>query len=319
VTTPLVLLFYPERLRDGRFAHVEEGSTAGQLSADNESDGVFKSRFSMVLDKLEHLPAAMTFAQLIKVPSFGSTTTTLASDHGSIEKVPTDTKESPTGSTADALAVMPLPRHRQTSIDTLRLIELSDRTSGMLKAHSADMLMHQDTVLSVMRTFGKLNHLAVSTSLVVVPEEEFASNVATHARNTGSQMIVLPWSLAPMAAQEVAAANPFDTLFRRNSSTNDASSHAYSHVIRSIFANSPTDVALFLDRGLSSKDDSSPHLFLPFFGGPDDRLALSLVVQFCRNTAISATVIRVHKTETSQANDIAGDGQLAYGNVSATF
>ena len=35
------------------------------------------------------------------------------------------------------------------------------------------------------------------------------------------------------------------------------------------------------------------HLFLPFFGGPDDRLALEFVVQLCAHPGVSATVVRV--------------------------
>ena len=38
-------------------------------------------------------------------------------------------------------------------------------------------------------------------------------------------------------------------------------------------------------------------LFVPFFGGPDDRLALDFAVQLCANPRISATVVRVTKRD----------------------
>ena len=38
----------------------------------------------------------------------------------------------------------------------------------------------------------------------------------------------------------------------------------------------------------------------PFFGGPDDRLALDFAVQLCANPRISATVVRIAKCEDAE-------------------
>ena len=39
-------------------------------------------------------------------------------------------------------------------------------------------------------------------------------------------------------------------------------------------------------------------MFLPFFGGPDDRLALEFVVQLCNeNPCVRATVVRIVKRD----------------------
>jgi len=56
---------------------------------------------------------------------------------------------------------------------------------------------------------------------------------------------------------------------------------------------------LFVDRGMSIPYTglTGQHLFLPFFGGPDDRLALSFLVQLCTNTSVNATVIKMQKTD----------------------
>jgi len=44
------------------------------------------------------------------------------------------------------------------------------------------------------------------------------------------------------------------------------------------------------------------HIFLPFFGGPDDRLALEFVVGLCRrNERLRATVVRLQKVEAGVA------------------
>src|SRR5882757_2264184 len=63
-------------------------------------------------------------------------------------------------------------------------------------------------------------------------------------------------------------------------------------------------VALFVDPGHTHHThiNTSPggnveqqHIFFPFFGGPDDRLALEFVVQLCANPKMGATVVRMEK------------------------
>jgi len=77
----------------------------------------------------------------------------------------------------------------------------------------------------------------------------------------------------------------------------------YSEFIRKVFALTPTNVTLFVDSGHTApyaggtSTTATQHLFLPFFGGPDDRLALSFVVQLCRNSSVQATVVRIQKNE----------------------
>jgi hypothetical protein len=55
-----------------------------------------------------------------------------------------------------------------------------------------------------------------------------------------------------------------------------------------------TDVALYVDQSPPSVDivtGSRYHVFLPFFGGPDDRLTLDFVVQICDNPMMTATTV----------------------------
>lgn len=92
------------------------------------------------------------------------------------------------------------------------------------------------------------------------------------------------------------AYNPFDGVFGKGSSPERTTSVVYANFIRNVFSQSPTDVALFVEHGSAAAGDGH-HIFLPFFGGPDDRLALTFVVQLCSNPNISATVLRMTKTE----------------------
>jgi len=135
--------------------------------------------------------------------------------------------------------------------------------------------------------------------LSVVSHNEWAYAVADHAERHGSQLVLIPWipptlnstadTSEPGARPEL---NPFDTFFGL-SSTDNSTSTLYSHFVRGVFRHSKTDVALFVDMGDNAGTNGQQHILLPFFGGPDDRLALELVVQLCNNPRMSATVIRV--------------------------
>jgi hypothetical protein len=142
--------------------------------------------------------------------------------------------------------------------------------------------------------------------------------------------------------------NPFEHIFGGRSggpstanNSEKAASTTYAQFVRKVFSLSSVDVALFLendgsgyntdhfnnaddqtshdvDGGLhSGNSDGSltqplvegQHLFLPFFGGPDDRLALNLIVQLCSNPngSVIATVVRFTKTEPDVEADISRD------------
>jgi len=114
--------------------------------------------------------------------------------------------------------------------------------------------------------------------------------------------------------QRVGTRNPFDGIFHKITQDDQTCSVVYSEYLRNVFQKSPVDVALFVDRGLASASTglgSKQHLFLPFFGGPDDRLALRFLTQICQhNGDVSATVIRISKSE-GQGKVTPPDGALA--------
>jgi hypothetical protein len=256
MTTPLTLLFYPPQY------HVHIGSNKAKDGAlDDETgkrqhdDEHTKTKFAMVLDKIDQLPAVMTITQLI-LPSSVSPTT--SSNSSTKSEKASDTVDFPAPNNGL------VPRIR---MDALRLIELTARTSAVLKSQEAESLMRSDPVISVFRTFGYLNRFFVSTALSVVSYDQFSTAVADHARESESDMVIVPWCRAARSPEQ---------------------------------GSSGSDVALFVDRGVMTSPSyngvAEQHLFLPFFGGPDDRLALSFVVQLCSNPTVTATIVRLTKT-----------------------
>ncbi|KIY51657.1 hypothetical protein FISHEDRAFT_64170 [Fistulina hepatica ATCC 64428] len=275
ITTPLTLLFYPPRVRVHASGTKDVSSSETLEKAISPSPasakaGESKTKFALVLDKVEQLPAAMTLSMLLQPD-----------------------------------AALPSPAY-PIAVDALRLFELSARTSAVLLSHDSDQLVLNDPVMSVFRTFGRLNRLHVSAAVSVVPHDEFPDAIETHVREASSQMVIIPWARGAASGDvDVGAGlgaggplNPFDNVFRKATAADQTSSVVYSDLIRRVFATSSTDVALFIDRGVGVQPSASEmHLFLPFFGGPDDRLALSFLVQVCANPRVRATVVRIIKTD----------------------
>ncbi|KAG2049554.1 hypothetical protein BDR06DRAFT_961357 [Suillus hirtellus] len=297
MTTPLVRALYPPERRviatSGGASPKTRDDEGGDLDADKKSlmneEQPWRYRFTVVLDKLEHMPCMMALTQLIRppVPDFSSVVSMSAASDAAPLKY----------------------RRPEVSINALRLIELSDRASAVMKSSTADTLIHTDPLLGIFRMFGELNDLPVSSSLAIVPHDDLACNVVDHARQDASQLILLPW-LPPCASiaetsegatprREKFDHNPFEVIF--GTSRDKSASAIHSQFVRGVFARSDTDVALFVDPGnhlnTGAKTGGSYHIFLPFFGGPDDRLALEFVMQLCTNPRINATVVKMEKRE----------------------
>lgn len=284
MTTPLVLLFYPAKYRVHQHSDRKRGGGETATGAKHLTNDGGKTKFALILDKIESLPAAMTLSQLLNSP--------LASSPLSSQRSSVDEKAVNTVNTRTAPPI---------TIEALRLIELSSRTSAVLRSQEAESLLYNDPVISVYKTFGQLNRFNVSANLSVIDQDQFPDAVAKHVAETGSQMTIIPWPrgvtsiLEEHQDQKVGARNPFDGVFHKTTTVDQTSSVIFSEFIRNVFAKSPSDVALFVDRGMSngSVTTSHQHLFLPFFGGPDDRLALTFLVQLCENPLVTATVVRI--------------------------
>ncbi|KAF8592107.1 potassium:hydrogen antiporter [Ramaria rubella] len=325
LTTPLTLLCYPPEYRTGSTRKVKDAGNQDPTKA-VESDEIFKARFAVVLNRIEHLPAIMTITQLLQPAK----RIVSVSSRSSMSIDPKDEKAELSRDIAqerlypELKGAPPSPgveNNARISIEALRLIEMTDRTSAVMRSSEADDLIHRDTLISVFSTFGRLNRIPVSTSLAFVAQEAFPSSVATHARDTGAQLVVVPWhsgNSSVLADEPNASAtslattyNPFDGIFGKGSGADRTSSVVYANFVRRVFSESPTDVALFVERsGVATCDQ---HIFLPFFGGPDDRLALKFVLQLCANPNITATVVRFHRSggnlEATRSNDLTDKGR----------
>ncbi|KAG9046427.1 K(+)/H(+) antiporter [Tulasnella sp. UAMH 9824] len=342
--TPVAVWLYPPHLRTravptgGNFSSLS--GAAGEKGAMRLSSEK-KERFLVVLDRMGHMPSAMAITQLLRPAN----------------PIPAPTKASATGHSSHP----PSPRRSQepqpdtkTTVTALRLVELTDRTSDLMRSSVPEELMVRDPLLNVFHMFAGLNDLDVYNRLSVSTYDTYHERIGIVAEESSAQLILLSWNsplrglaggqhggvaltVQPTMAsgdshgavpQVTHTSNPLAGLFAGPSShgaTGGAqstaltrhekiSSVAHSHFIRRLYASAPADVGLFVDNQAVQQPGhilgSKAHLLVPFFGGPDDRLALEFVVQLCERPEVTATIIRVTKEALLSESEGEGKGKI---------
>ncbi|GAA5920681.1 hypothetical protein JCM1841_002894 [Sporobolomyces salmonicolor] len=344
ITTPLTLAFYPVsyRLKKDRERRALTSTTFGSLGKDDSGpgtatsgDGVVEkplSRFAVVLEQFDHLPALMAFLRLVKAPSVVNASATAAGGQSASDRAAAEEKSAlalADDSPASSRPVFPAASNTP-SLSALRLVALTDRTSALLRAASStSALLRADSLSSVLRSFAAGLGISVHSRLSIVNHEGYVEQVAQFVEESESEMLVLPWALEGVAkageregdddVEEIGVVeqylpNPFEGLFgveKGSKGTKGGEAAEYAAFARKVFAQASCDVALFLDRSSSASSTtmislptSRSHLFLPFYGGSDDRLCLSLLIQLvASNPGLTATVLRLTKAAELTADD----------------
>ncbi|TGO31272.1 hypothetical protein BPAE_0001g01700 [Botrytis paeoniae] len=247
----------------------------------------------LVYLRLDSLPSLFTFIALLG----GDNTSTVTKVHRSKAELETVDEDG----TPSSL----IPKKKPLEVHGVRLLELTDRTSSVMA--EVDEYTHRDPVVNAFRTFAQLNNVAVSGGVSVVPESDYAEALTTQAADNFSDLVLIPWtepSILPV---------------------NEVHHDSFSSGLQDIFIQKTLEIAncniaIFINRGfggptlreprnLSSSAsrlslrssqraervapiaDRSHHVYFPFFGGADDRVALRFVLQLAQNSNITATII----------------------------
>ncbi|WVQ93063.1 hypothetical protein IAU59_000127 [Kwoniella sp. CBS 9459] len=343
ITTPITLAVYPEhrrnRISESRKKDSEKNVQGGSTNVTGGSGGREEtSRVLVILQKLEHLSAVMFLTQLLETGSTVQRKPFNAAEavgHGIIKSEFND--ESTSSTPENQLARLPTigsnhgeasgPQSPAPSIDALKLIELTGRTHSVMQSAEKDQLLLTDDTLQLFRQFGQLRGLDVTPHISIVDSESYPQAVADYASDLGSELVIVPWTVPPQGSsselidpspsasntQAITAStsgfvSQFDSIFGSETS----GSPMYTHFVRRVFSECSSDIALFVDRGFGGSASFAPgsgqHIFLPFFGGPDDRLALRFVVQLCKHLNVTATIVRVEKPEIGDDESTAEEG-----------
>lgn len=274
----------------------EDGSSSSD-TVQGEKAQARKVSKATVLLRLESLPSILTFLDLLGGPR----PSTLPKVHKSKKRTNATHEEHQ------------LTCRRPLEVHGMRLEELTQRTSAVMQVTEMDGMQERDPTLNVFRTFGIFHNLAVSTSLSITPEEDFAEVLTSSVKHHHSDMLLVPWSETGTLAE---ISDPHAT-----GSENRFTSQQYNSFISRVLDSSTCNTAIMVNRGFGSSDlalhraisqrsmrsrknadgislinpisDPSHHVFFPFIGGSDDRLALRFVLQLAENVNVTATIIHV--------------------------
>ncbi|KAJ3381548.1 K(+)/H(+) antiporter [Lobulomyces angularis] len=200
----------------------------------------------------------------------------------------------------------------ETNIEltAFRILPLGDRIGSLMKAQEASETLRADPVLEVFKTFAQLNHIPIDTMLSIAPQSEFAFNTIQAADESNVNLIIVSHRLPKFSRNEDSKIK----LFFDDKYSNAALS-------RAIFAGAVnTTVAVFMDRGFNVGLDeqnfniqdtvrsinsirmrsvASPVLakvFVPFYGGADDREAIIFCLHFYKGVDIKFLIMSSTKS-----------------------
>ncbi|KAG8640815.1 hypothetical protein MANES_13G085700v8 [Manihot esculenta] len=172
----------------------------------------------------------------------------------------------------------------------LHLVELTGRASAMLIVHnsrkSGRPALNRTQAQSdhIINAFENYEQHAVCVSVqpltAISPYSTMHEDICNLAEDKRVAFIIIPFHKQQTVDGGMEATNP-----------------AFRMVNQNVLANSPCSIGILVDRGLSGStrlatNQLSHHIAVAFFGGPDDREALSYAWRMSENPGISLTVMR---------------------------
>jgi len=197
---------------------------------------------------------------------------------------------------------------RWPQVHGIRLKELTDRASSVMKVTELDEYAMRDPIVNTFRTFGRFRNLPISGEVLIVPETAYATSVVDKASHVAAEMMLIPWSISGHMSE-----------YESDVATDRFANGPFSHFVLATLEKTACNTAIFIDQGfsikrrganpnpltrtvsaLSTRDVhtipnettiSAYHIFVPFIGSEDDKVALRFALQLAQDTTVTATII----------------------------
>ena len=175
-------------------------------------------------------------------------------------------------------------------IYVLHLVELTGRTSALLIVHTSRKTdqpavnraeAQSDHITNAFENYEQhAEHVTVQPLTAISPYSTMHEDICNLAEEKRVAFIIIPFHKQQTVDGGMETTNM-----------------AIRTVNQNVLANSPCSVGILVDRGLNSSnrlvaDTVSHHIAVLFFGGPDDREALSYGWRMSEHSGISLTVMR---------------------------
>ncbi|RIA87837.1 hypothetical protein C1645_268866 [Glomus cerebriforme] len=304
-TSPLTSWIYPSKYQKKMELLRSRKEVVSQISEKPKNILLGKTNYSkllVVLNKVEWLPAMMTLVQLLQPLPKSTVKTKVIKQTDNGEGVVALT---PVCSSTEV-------EHRTNEplvVHALRIIELTQRISDVMKFNESEETILRDPIMNVFRMFGQLNFVNIKADLTVAPIQNFAKQVVESVKNTRSEIVIIPWNGAGSIIDD--SNNPYEEVLGPREQK--VTSPQVASFVQGVYNDVDVCVGFLIDRGLGVGFGRKPdvtqssgidmHVYLPFFGGIDDREALSFVVRLLYHPHVTATIIRIKKSNVPTDND----------------
>ena len=190
----------------------------------------------------------------------------------------------------------------------MHLMELTERSSAILMVHKARknglpfwnkvLPSGSNQVIVAFEAFGQLSRVFVRPMTAISAMSDIHEDICTSAERKRAAIIILPFHK-----------------HQRLDGTLESSRSEYGTVNRKVLEHAPCSVGILVDRGLGgtaqvSASNVSSIITVLFFGGCDDREALSYGTRMAEHPGISLVVIRL-LTHSDDTNSLLDENFLA--------
>ncbi|CAG8782863.1 8289_t:CDS:2, partial [Gigaspora rosea] len=193
-------------------------------------------------------------------------------------------------------------------IHVLRLIELTHRMSALMKFNEISETILHDPIMKMFSVLSQICSMEVDTKLAVADPKNFCKEISEKVRDNDINLVIIPWDGAGEMVDMLI--DNEDNVLCEKRHTNPQIANFIQNVFND--ATNYASVGVFVDRGIGSINEihtlSNPtdylNVFVPFFGGADDREALTFAFRLLEYPNVNITVIRIVKLEQPSDNDI---------------
>ena len=257
-TTPLTTFVYPawyqrklERWRkgeidwDGRPIPPSDGNSEDGVTAELKGATENVARRVLVYLRLDGLQSFFTLVSLLAEPP--SSDEIAASPQIEMEKSVTARAATSTVSLA------PRP-HRPLSVHALRLIELTERNSSVMRVAELESFAVRDPIIKAFAAGARSREVFIAGQVSVVPLHAYAGAVVHRSEQVDSDLILVPWSETGGISEIPDISSTYDPLANPD----------YLNFVSGVFdqASYISPVAIWLDKALftpisSDREDES--------------------------------------------------------------
>ncbi|KAF9191000.1 K(+)/H(+) antiporter [Haplosporangium sp. Z 767] len=300
MTTPCVTWVYPVHYQRAAAlrALAKENAKNNDLEGAGSTESVegTKNGIMLCLDKIQNLPAMMTFLEMLHhaVPNPQETNASDSSValHGA-HAMP-----------VPSVTFAPAPKKAGPTLLALRLLHLTERSSSVLMAATERAeVLRRDTLMVVFQAFAKLNGIFVKPRMTLSTDpHDFAQSIYDEAVESGTGVIIFPWnstslpdppSNGPEEGQILVLSKPLVT----------SNTQVVTRLLQAT-SNTGMVTAIFVDREFGGSGHFL-NIMVPLYGSHDDEEALKLASSMSHNKLCNILIVRI---ETAQRHKSTSGG-----------